>query len=473
MRVLDRSLETKVAVADDLHFLGEVDARRHPLVVNYHEGLVIPIAMYLNFMGSRHPASTCLKHARVLAVFWDHLQKRKIDYRDANERVLRRFLVNGASRDTKLLALKDDSELRITLERAEFVCAVIERFYRVLEDEFLCIPKFSGPRFDPKRVLTGAQRTAQRANPATPSSESVEVLKDHFLDRPNTFAGQNMYGIATLFRSAALRTCGAVGLTTAAMRQAFVGEPEFLPFLRQVPRELSRLASGAVGSKEVRNFILMALKAMRERGRTILSVPVFEKGQSTFATLPIDVFIEILDFIFWDRHAFTVRFGRNRPDYRAPDNVFLSSKTGQAFEEKSISNLFSRTMRLLEIPGTGHRIRATSIEDHMKGLYYLHRGMHGIAWQPVNILEWSRMYARHKGTGPLVHYINRIINIEEVLGYLPVLFDDTELAACARALAAIPAERKQDAVDGMLALMGELDLVPIEEPNEFRPRPVR
>ncbi|MBY5493240.1 hypothetical protein E0H93_26485 [Rhizobium leguminosarum bv. viciae] len=464
MTVLDRSYETKVSRASNSHFLGDVDACGHPIVLNHGAGLVIPIAMYLNFMASRYPASTCLKHAHVLAVFWDHLQRRQIDYRDANERVLRRFLVNGASRDTKMLALKDDVELRITLERAEFVCAVIERFYRILEDEFLCIPKPSTPRFDQKRALTGAQRTAQRTNPATPSPEDVEVLKDRLLERPNTFAGQNMYGIATLFRSAGLRTCGAVGLTTAAMRQAFVSEPEFLPFLAQIPRELSKLASGIAGSKDVRNLILMALKTMRVRGRMILSVPVFEKGDSSFATVPIDEFSEILDFVFTDRHAFTVRYGRSRPHYRAPDFVFLSSKTGNGFEEKSISNLFSETMRLLGIPGTAHRIRATSIEDHLKNLYYLHRGMHGIAWQPGNILEWSRMYARHKSTGPLVHYINRIINIEEVLGYLPVLFDDTDLAACARALASIPPERKQDAVDGMLALMGELDLVPLEEP---------
>ncbi len=465
MTVLDRSLETKVALADDLHFLGEIDARRHPLVVSHSEGLVIPIAMYLNFMASRYPASTCLKHARVLGVFWDHLQRRKIDYRDANERVLRRFLVNGASRDTKLLALKDETELRITLERAEFVCAVIERFYHTLEDEFLCIPKLSKPRFDPKRALTSAQRTAQRANPATPTPDSVEVLKDSFLERPNNFAGQNMYEIATLFRSAALRTCGAVGLTTAAMRQAFVGEPEFQSFLSQIPRELSKLATGVAGSKEVRNLILATLKAMRERGRTVLSVPVFEKGQSTFATFPIDVFCEILDFILSDRHDFVVRFGRSRSYYRAPDNVFLSTKTGEGFKEKSISNLFSVTMKLLGIAGTAHRIRATSIEDRLKGLYYLHRGMHGIAWQPENILEWCRMYARHKSTGPLVHYINRIINIEEVLGYQPVLFDDTDLAACARALAGVDQDQKQRAIDGMLALMGELNLAPKGERN--------
>ncbi|MFS2174886.1 hypothetical protein ACCC98_02815 [Rhizobium pisi] len=465
MTVIHRFYETKVRIADDHHFLGDVDARGHPLVISHAEGLVIPICAHLNFMASRYPASTCLKHARVLSVFWDHLEKRKIDYRDVNERVLKRFLVNNATRETKILALKDDVELGITLERAEFVCDVIEKFYRTLEDELLCIPKPNSPRFNQRRTLTGAQRTAARANPATPTPENVEALKEQFLVKPNEFSGQNMYAIAALFRSAGLRECGAVGLTTAALRQSFVGESEFLPFIKRVPRELSKLATHIAGSKEIRNLVLMALGSMRERGRTILSVPVFEKRQSTFATVPIDVFSEILDLIFTSRHDFILRYGRSRPHYRAPDNVFLSTKTGQALNEKSVSNLFSAEMKRLGIPGTAHRIRATSIEDYLKGLYYLHRGMHGIAWQPDNILEWCRMYARHKSTGPLVHYINRIINIEEVLGYLPVLFDDTDLAACARALASVSPERKQDAVEGMLALMGELDLVPLKEPH--------
>lgn len=465
MTILHRPYETKVRVADDHHFLGDVDARGHPLVVNATKGLIIPIAIHLNFMAARYPASTCLKHARVLSVFQDHLEKRKIDYRDVNERVLKRFLVNNATRDTKILALKDDAALGITLERAEFVCDVIEKFYRTLEDEFLYIAKPSSRRFDKKRALTGAQRTAERANPATPSPEHVEALKEAFLVKPNEFAGQNMYLIATLFRSAALRECGAVGLTTAAMRQSFVGEPEFLPFINQIPRKLSKLATGIVGSKEVRTLVLAALKSMRERGRTILSVPVFEKGRSSFATFPIDVFLEILDFIFTARHGFALRYGRSRPHYRCPDNVFLSTKTGEGYMEKSVSNRLGLEMKRMAIPGTPHRIRATSIEDHLKGLYYLHRGMHGIAWQPDNILEWSRMYARHKSTAPLVHYINRIINIEEVLGYIPVLFDDIDLAACARALATVDGEQKQHAIEGMLALMGELNLVPLSEPN--------
>ncbi|MBY5470113.1 hypothetical protein HFO86_07815 [Rhizobium leguminosarum] len=392
------------------------------------------------------------------------MEHRKIDYRHVNESILRRFLVNNARRSTTIVALKEDGELTITLERAEFVCEVIERFYRVLEDEFSYLPKRRAPRFDQKRTLTGAQRSAERSNPATPSPEEVETLKDHLLEKPNTFAGQNMFGIASLFRSAGLRTCGAVGLTTAAMRQGLVGEADFLPFLQRVPRELASIASG-VGTDEIRKLVTDGIKSMRERGRTILSVPVFEKGQATFATVPIDVFSDLLDFIWTDRHWFHIAFGRSRPGYRVPDNVFLSAKTGYAFKEKSVSNLFSRTMRELGIPGTGHRIRATSIEDETRKLYYLHRGMHGIAWQPDNILEWLRMYARHKGTGRLAHYINRIINLEEVLGYLPVLFDDTDLAASARALAMIDDDNKQRAVQGLSALLEELGLKPLEEPH--------
>ncbi|TAX29827.1 hypothetical protein [Rhizobium leguminosarum] len=459
-----RSHETKVSPAKRPHFLDDIDGAGHPIVFNSRDGLVVPIALHLNFMASRYPASTCLKHARVLAVYWDHLEFRKIDYRDANERVLRRFLVNNATRATKVLALKDETELTITLERAEFVCHVIESFYRTLEDELLCIPKPVKLRFDRKRTLTGAQRTANRSSPATPSPEEVETLKDHLLEKPNSFAGQNMFGMASLFRSAGLRICGAVGLTTAAMRQGFVGEADFLPFLQQIPRELAALASGA-GTGDKRKFVTDGIKSMRERGRTILSVPVFEKGQATFATVPIDVFSDLLDFIWTDRLSFHSAFGRSRPDYRVPDNVFLSAKTGHAYSEKSISNLFAKTMKELHIPGTGHRVRATSIEDETRKLYYLHRGMHGIAWQPDNILEWLRMYARHKGTGRLAHYINRIINLEEVLGYMPVLFDDTDLAASARALAAVDPGQKQRTVDGLLALLNELGLKPLAEPN--------
>lgn len=466
MNIAERSYETKVRLADDHHFLGDVDARGHPLVVNPRQGLIIPIALHLNFLATRYPASTCLKHSRVLSVFWDHLDNRKIDYRDVNERVLIRFLVNNATRNTTIVALKDETELTITLERAEFVCHVIESFYRVLEDEFLYLAKPRSPRFDQKRKLTGAQRSAERTNPATPSPEDVEHLKDFFLEKPNTFAGQNMYGIATLFRSAGLRTCGAVGLTTSAMRQAFVGEVAFLPFIRKIPRELSLLANGVAGGDDVRHLVLAGLKAMRERGRTILSVPVFEKGQGTFATIPIDDFSDLLDFIWSDRQAFILCRRRRRPHYQPPDNVFLSTQTGRAYNEKSISNLFSTAMKGLSIPGSGHRIRATSIEEEAKKLYYLHRGLHGIAWQPENILEWLRMYARHKGTGPIVHYINRIINIEEVLGYMPVLFDDADLAASARALAVVDVpEKRERAIEGMVALLHQLDLQPLAEPN--------
>ncbi|PDT18994.1 hypothetical protein [Rhizobium hidalgonense] len=294
MTDVERLYETKVRLADEYHFLGDIDARGHPLVLNSKSGLVLPITLYLNFMASRYPSSTCLKHSRILSVFWDHLERRKIDYRHVDENVLRRFLVNNARRSSTIVALKEDSELTITLERAEFVCEVIERFYRVLEDEFSYLPKRRAPRFDQKRTLTGAQRSAERSNPATPSPEDVETLKDHLLQKPNTFAGQNMYGIASLFRSAGLRTCGAVGLTTAAMRQGFVGEADFLPFIQQVPRELAALASGA-GTGDIRKLVTDGIKSIRERGRTILSVPVFEKGQATFATVPIDVFSDLLD----------------------------------------------------------------------------------------------------------------------------------------------------------------------------------
>ncbi|MGR9476950.1 hypothetical protein [Rhizobium leguminosarum] len=465
MNIATKPYETKIRLADNHHFLSDVDACGHPLVINHLEGLVIPIALYQNFLAARYPASTCLKHARILSVFWDHIRNRGIHYREVNERIVRRFLINNATRDTTVVALKDDAELSITLERAEFACYVIANFYRVLEDEFGYLPKLRKPRFDEKRKLSSAQRTAERTNPATPSVNDVEKVKEHFLERPNTFAGLNMYGMAALFRSAGLRTCGAVSLTTSAMRQAFVGEVDFLPIIRRIPRELSLLAKGVVGTEEMRNLLLSGLKAMRERGRTIVSVPVFEKSQSSFATVPIDDFSDLLDFIWSDRHAFILSYGQRHRDYRPPDNVFLSTKTGRAYDEKSVSNCFSKTMKALGIAGTGHRIRATSIEEQAKSLYYLHRGLHGIAWQPDNILEWLRMYARHSGTGPIVHYINRIINIEEVLGYMPVLFDDADLAASARALAAVDPERKQCAVEGLLALVQELGLKPLDEPN--------
>jgi hypothetical protein len=49
------------------------------------------------------------------------------------------------------------------------------------------------------------------------------------------------------------------------------------------------------------------------------------------------------------------------PSYSAPDEIFLSSKTGMALGEKSVTNIFTKLFKMAGVDGHGHRLRATHL----------------------------------------------------------------------------------------------------------------
>lgn len=426
-------------------------SKDHPIVVNHTNGVVLPIAAYLAFRKKNGKSAETLRLESIwLAEFWDYLASNSIPYHTIVESDVVRYLDQGAKRDAAIVYLRlEDARVSFlkTLRRKR---NVIYSFLFVLEHRLQLIegvisvkePVRSGmlswrDRVEPSLGVEGSfqeqdiraairqnKERSRRGRP-TPSSEEAKKIRDAALEWAGTeMSGPTYYLIASLKSLGGARAGGACDLTGLSLTAAFLEEfhrPEYLKI-----KNLTELGGSDLASDRTRRLIIDDLMSLKEKGRKFLFSTVLEKGSKPRG-LPIiiDLFIEILDYIWNERAKFVTRRAENGKK-SSSDFVFLSQETGNALKPGSVGKIMKQLFRRAGVPGSGHRLRATFAEDIVRDLYLRDRAIHGQNYNIDAILMLAAEYMGHKDPQSLRPYINNILKQERALEGEPVMFPEED-----------------------------------------------
>lgn len=423
----------------------------HPAVVNGRSGVVLPISAFLSHRKKTGAsAETLRRESYWLAEFWDYLAARSISYDRVVASDIVRYIDHGAKRDSKVVYLRPEDARVNYLETLRRKRDLIYKFFFVLEHRLQLIkgvisvkdPVKSGMlswrnRISPSIGVEGAiqdqeMRVALRKNKErsrrerpTPSPDEAARVRDAALEwEGNDLSAATRYLIASLKSLGGARAGGACDLTVRSMTVVILQEfPK--PAYAAIP-SLSDLGEDNPACDDLRRAIIEDLKALKARGRKFLFPTVLEKGsRSRGLPILIDLFIEILDYIWVERAEF-VRGRRNRGSASNSDHVFLSQNTADALSPGSVGRMMKELLRKAGVPGSGHRLRATFAEDIVRDLYLRDRAQNGGHYNVDAILMLAAEYMGHDDPESLRPYINNILKQERALEGEPVMFEEAD-----------------------------------------------
>lgn len=423
----------------------------HPAVVNQTNGVVLPVAAYLAHRKKNGKSTETLRQESIwLAEFWDYLASNSISYHTIIESDVVRYLDQGAKRDAAVVYLRPQDARVSFLKTLRRKRNVIYLFLFVLEHRLQLIegvigvkePVRSGMlswrnRVEPSLGVEGSfqeqdiraairqNKERSRRERPTPSSDEAKKIRDAALEWVGTeMSAPTYYLIASLKSLGGARAGGACDLTGLSLTSAFLEEfhrPEYLKI-----KNLIQLCGSDLESDRTRRLILDDLKSLKERGRRFLFSTVLEKGSRPRGLpITIDLFIEILDYIWSERANFIARRVENGKIV-CSDFVFLSQETANALQPGSVGKIMKELFRRAGVPGSGHRLRATFAEDIVRDLYLRDRAIHGQNYNIDAILMLAAEYMGHKDPQSLRPYINNILKQERALEGEPVMFPEED-----------------------------------------------
>ncbi|TAV48386.1 MULTISPECIES: hypothetical protein [Rhizobium] len=455
---------TKVRAARRDFNLGPLPAGRQPLVFN-KTGTNTLVTIYLNYLRRDHARTSCSKHAYVLAVWTDHLSARGIHLLRAGTADLHRFIYGGAVRDAVVVPLASSDNVPVMTSTLQAAIDVITNFYRVIDQE---LKLFKSPLETRNRFLglgfTATRQNADREARPTPNHDDSKRVIDDVSDKATAYCAASHNLIVRLEYYVGFRAQGTTTITTIGLSVGLRGIQELASIRRSLPKDLASLAGASPAKRAMRNRVRDGVIAARERGKSTVSLGVFEKGAYTYGIVPIELFLELLDFTWGERHELILKKRRRDPSYSAPPNVILSYQTGLSLLEKSVSNLVARSFKKLDILGSGHRLRAGFAENQMRKHYHQERALHGRGWQQDVVFELVREAMRQRKLASLRPYLNKILTQEHALNELPILLAKVEIAPIVRAILDALNGPNGAAVEAYLvAALEEFNLHPIEE----------
>lgn len=436
----NRFKPTRLIHAPDNWTIDGLPAGRLPIAVNNREGTPFLVQSFLLREGVRFAAAwrTVEKKAHILCAWWDYLFLRKTAINCADEDDLVKFLLGNGKRYSNISPLPDN-ELELSKTNG-FRFNTILDFHKFIEVEHH-IPGAVKYGYTLGALRDSLENRSHRfkfsrtgetkAPPSTPSQEDAQRVIDAMLEIGNAYRAQTFYLIGSLAKGGGFRAGGVASLTVRSMISSLAGEaairkvPDYKLVLKEFRKPLNR------------RTITQSLQKMKSEKRKFIFCNTRMKGGNIKPTpIPIDTYIEILDYICNEREFFAQNIMKKQKR-RVPDNVFLSGnfKAGDgAYKSESISNIYNRAFKELGVAGSYHRLRATFAVEIVSDLYLRERALNGRAWQANNVLETARQLLNHKTTKTLDSYLSDIIAQELALLGEPIVVGDPKDAAQVRGL---------------------------------------
>lgn len=416
---------------------------RFPVLVD-GGGVVLPAADYLTHVALfRNLAAGSLDDvAYALRAWFGFLLASRIDWRDADDLLLRTWAVREEGRSNK--------------RRVARKVGVVFDFYRTAQSRLGWLDGVVGSG---DAVLTGGPRhpisydivvrrrrdgtAVRREVPSfryptlpqslprpTPSGENVERIADRALALSNAERAECWWLCVRWMHLSGLRCAGVAGLTLAALSEALAQEGIVAP--DGSPWRLSEID----GDHGAQDAIKQGIADLRERGRKAAFVLVIEKRRKARRVpLPFEMLENNLDYV-WGNRADLVRARfAERQGWKDPDALFLSLKTGLAFEPKSIGNMIKSVFKRLSVPGSAHRLRAVFAQATVRAAYLKARAIHGRNVDKAAVLLDAAEKMGHEKPETLRPYLNRAIQEDNEAPGEPVLVSSSEDASMLRALA--------------------------------------
>lgn len=434
------------ATVDGLH------SKKHPAVVNGEVGVILPISAYLSHRKKNGASCETLRQESIwLAEFWDYLEANSIAYYRIVESDVVRYIDQGAKRDSRIIYLRPTdanvSYLKTLLRKRD----LIYNFLFVLEHRLQLISGVIGfkdavrsgmlswrNRIKPSlgvdmaiqdhdvRAAIRANKERSRRDRPTPSQDEAKSIRTTALQwGEGGITAATYYLIVSLQSLGGARAGGACDLTVRSMTNVVIEEvwrPEYAGI-----SSLADLCGDDPLHDRFRRQILADLRALFSKGRKFLFATVLEKGsRARGLPIPIDLFIEILDYV-WNERATFINAKRKRGEVNS-DHVLLSQNTADALTPGSVGKLVKVLFRQAGVNGSGHRLRATFGEDIVRDLYLRDRAAHGAHYNVDAILMLAAEYMGHSDPESLRPYINNILKQERALEGEPVVFPEEDAA---------------------------------------------
>ena len=315
------------------------------------------------------------------------------------------------------------------------------------------------------RVRYGNKPEVMAGRP-TPRPSDVDAIILKASDRSKDFASSTHYLMARCMAQAGLRAIGVTGLSIRAIADGLLGEDTAL-HARGRMAELD--LHGMARSWADRTTVLSALSDLEKRYRKHVFIKVTEKRQVTRSVaMPIGLVKELLGYVWDERCSFLATGPEPIRQSGLPDAIFISMKTGKAFETKSISNLVSEAFRKAEVAGSAHRLRAAYAEEVVRDAYLRARAVHGRNFDPESVWLLVREALGHKDFGTAKSYLNRILAEENLIPGQPVLVTREEHASSVRAFVDIINEGNPQAVVLLANALSSLGREPRREPSTIK-----
>lgn len=435
----------------------------------------MPTADYLSHLvESRNlSAGTVLGTARIIKDWFSFLAAKRVDWIDANNELVKRWATSQEKRARK--------------RRIQRKVEVVFDFYRTVQSEFGWLDRVIGPQsalpnawkfplsFEiitkMKKDGTSVEKlrpsfhyptlTKSRRRP-TPTPEQVGQIKDKLLEIPTTERATFWWLSAGWMHDSGLRLEGVAGLTLEALSTALADEGILGPSGK--PWTLGSLARDHVAQDRIK----LSISALREDCREYVLVRVTEKGgKARDVPLNLDTLEHNLDYVWGARDALVRDRFMRRSSYEPSDALFLSYKTGKAFQPKSLGNALKLVFNALRIPGSAHRLRAFFASKITRKTYLRARAIHGRVLDQRSILLEAAEAMGHERPETLEPYVNDARREENSAPGEPVLITSSSDARLVRGLADRLDEPNSKISRAFLAFCREHGVEPRDEANSL------
>lgn len=210
------------------------------------------------------------------------------------------------------------------------------------------------------------QRKTYVPDPTVPSSDSVQRVltalqsppsHDSALDRAKTLQRDGHLLMALTMAGGGLRAIEVARLRVTDITIALRKEG-LLDHLGGCSEPIS-CVSELSNNTEAREALHLRIKSFVEkRRRRYFFVRIVGKGDKPRdAPFLPDLVADLLDGIWNSRHQLIEMRKSRSPDYVAPQELFLSSKTGAAYKAGSVSDILKKAFVDAGVTGGGHRLR--------------------------------------------------------------------------------------------------------------------
>jgi hypothetical protein len=415
-----------------------------PVVTSSREGVLLPILDYLIWcrVFNRNKIGTLNDKVYIMRDWFQHLHRRGRNWTTVD---------NGLLEDWRgfqeTVYSRNGVGHKIGPKRIQTKLNFVFHFYRVMKEERYAK---AAPPWNITQRLSQNQKKKDskkkkepgpevrystipqsvRSRP-TPSDEQTQTVLDQIISGANPDVAATHWMEARWMYICGLRACGVFSVTTSKLEAALEDEGIHVPVNDAGRRSLASVKE----NWDARDEIVAALHRLKHTGREEVFVLVTEKyDKERLVGVPIDFFIENLNFIWEHRAAIVELKLRTTPGYIEPDDMWLSWQTGAALKRGSISWAIHRAFKFTATPGSPHRLRARYCETVVLDELRRQRALYGVNWEPQSVLFLAAQRMGHANLESLRPYLRRLLQTPGFSKESFVVLDDRRTAGDVRLL---------------------------------------